>query len=160
MDKVKQWVLLISAVSIVSGVLISLLPKGKLKGAYKSLVGVVLVYAFLYPFLDIKSLDISIDEYLSNNYEVSENIDKYALSAMISSAEKAIEDIVKDELEKMNIKYGVKAECTLNESEIKLEALNFEGSLEEDEKELIINAMKKLGFDKGVISFTGEKDEE
>lgn len=159
MEKIKQWAILVSAVSIVSGVLISLLPKGKLKAAYKSLVGVIMVYALLSPIFGTKGLDFSVDEYLSNNYEVSENIDNYALSAMISSAEKAIVNILKDELSEKNIIADVEAKCILENDEIKLESIVFYGEFSENHKEVIISLAEKLGFEKQTISFTGESNE-
>lgn len=159
MEKIKQWAILVSAVSIVSGVLISLLPKGKLKAAYKSLVGVIMVYALLSPIFGTKGLDFSVDEYLSNNYEISENIDNYALSAMISSAEKAIVDILKDELSEKNIIADVEAKCVLENDEIKLESIVFYGEFSENHKEVIISLAEKLGFEKQTISFTGESNE-
>lgn len=159
MEKIKQWAILVSAVSIVSGVLISLLPKGKLKAAYKSLVGVIMVYALLSPIFGTKGLDFSVDEYLSNNYEVSENIDNYALSAMISSAEKAIVNILKDELSEKNIIADVEAKCILENGEIKLESIVFYGEFSENHKEVIISLAEKLGFEKQTISFTGESNE-
>lgn len=159
MEKIKQWAILVSAVSIVSGVLISLLPKGKLKAAYKSFVGVIMVYALLSPIFGTKGLDFSVDEYLSNNYEVSENIDNYALSSMISSAEKAIVDILKDELSEKNIIADVEAKCVLENDEIKLESIVFYGEFSENHKEVIMSLSEKLGFEKQTISFTGESNE-
>lgn len=159
MERIKQWAILVSAVSIVSGVLISLLPKGKLKAAYKSLVGVIMVYALLSPIFGTKGLDFSVEEYLSNNYEVSENVDKYALSAMISSAEKAIEGLLDDELRKNNLIADVEVKCVLEDDAIKPESIVFNGTLSENDKKAIMQFSEELGFEKQTISFTGESDE-
>ena len=99
MNEIRQWVLTISAVSIISGILISLVPKSSHKNLYKTITGLVLVYTFFQPFIDSKDIDFNINDYLFYNYSVSENADKYAQASIIRSAEKAIEEILIEEEE-------------------------------------------------------------
>ena len=91
MDEVKKWAITISGVSILSGIISSLLPEDSYKKLFRFIAGVFLLYAVLQPLFGRNSIDFNIGDYLSDNYEVSDNIDKYAKSAMLSSAEKAIE---------------------------------------------------------------------
>lgn len=160
MDSIKKWTLLISAVAVISGILLSVLPEGKLKGAYKALTGVILLYAFLYPMLSGNTIDFNVDDFLSDNYEISENIDKYALSAVISSAEKAIKELIDEEIKKNNINCEIKVQCSEEKGEIIIDSLCFTGTLTKEEKTQVINIAKSLGFREDAIIFIGESDEQ
>lgn len=160
MDSIKKWTLLISAVAVISGILLSVLPEGKLKGAYKALTGVILLYAFLYPMLSGNTIDFDVADFLSDNYEISENIDKYALSAVISSAEKAIKELLEGEIKKNNINCEIKVQCSEENGEILIDSLCFTGTLAKEEKTQVINIAKSLGFREDAIIFIGESDEQ
>lgn len=155
MESVKKWTLLISAVAVVSGILLSVLPEGKLKKAYKTLTGVILVYAFFYPVVSGYYVDFSVKDFLSDNYEISENIDKYALSAVISSAQKAIRELLEDELQKKNIHSSITVECGESEGEIKIISVSFSDLLTKEEKNEVIDICINFGIDEDIIKFIG-----
>ncbi len=159
MDKIKQWTLIISAVSIVSGILLSLIPKGNLKPAFKTLSTVILVYAFFLPLIDTNGVDFSIDEYLNDNYEVSESLDKYAKQSIISSGEKAVEDLLADSAEKEGVECEFKVTCEVTDSEMIISKITVRGEVSENEKNIIRRIGSQLGFDEAVIEFEGEADE-
>lgn len=160
MEEIKKWTLLISAVAVISGVLLSVLPEGKLKKAYKTLTGVILVYAFLYPLVSGHYIGFTMNEFLSDNYEISENIDKYALSAIISSAQKAIKELIESELEKKSIESKVTVQCTESGGEIKVTSVSFLDDLSDTIKSKVIDICLSFGIDKDIIKFTGESDEQ
>ncbi len=159
MDKIKQWALIISAVSIVSGILLSLIPKGNLKPAFKTLSTVILVYAFFFPLIDINGVDFNIGEYLSDNYELSESLDKYAEQSIINSAEKAVEDLLTDSAEKEGINCKIKVTCDVMDSEMIISNITVRGEVSEEEKKTIRQIGSELGLDEAVIEFVGEADE-
>ena len=99
MDNIKQWVVTLSAISIISGVLISLLPKSSHKTLYKSLSAIIMVYAVLQPLTYTKKLQLNIDDYLYENYSISNSLDDYAISSVVDSAETAIENLFIEEAE-------------------------------------------------------------
>lgn len=160
MEEIKKWSLLISAVAVISGVLLSVLPEGKLKKAYKTLTGVILVYAFLYPVVSGHYVNFTVSEFLSDNYEISENIDKYALSAVIGSAQKAIKELIENELEKKSISSKVTVECTEKDGEVKIASVSFLDNLSEEEKDEVIDICLSLGIDEKIVKFTGERNEQ
>lgn len=160
MDSIKKWTLLISSVAVISGILLSVLPEGKLKGAYKTLTGMIILYAFLYPMLSGNTIDFNVDNFLLDNYEISENIDKYALTAVISSAEKAVKELLDEEIKKKNINCEIKVQCSEEKGEIIIDSLSLTGILTKEEKTQVINIAKSLGFSEDKIIFTGESDEQ
>ncbi len=71
MNDIKLWCKLICIISIVSGVLLSLLPKSKLDTAFRGLVSVLLVFCFVYPLGENKNLFKNIS-FISSNAVISE----------------------------------------------------------------------------------------
>lgn len=160
MDKIKQWTITVSMVSVISGILLSFVPKGKMKAAYKTLVSIALVYSFLLPLIDTKSIDFNIEDYLSDNYEVSENYDKYAIQSVVSSAEKAIEDMLSEfaDSKKIDCRFSVK--CEIVKDRIAVASIGVVGTADSAAKEKIIAHIDELGFNKDIIEFKGEIDEQ
>lgn len=156
MDKIRQWTLTISAVSILSGILLSIIPKGKLKPAYKTLVSIILVYSFMLPFINSFSIDINVSDYLKDNYKVSENLDKYALENTVSSAEKAVEEALGDYFAAKKLECKFSVECSVSENEIKVQKVTVRSN---EKKEKILALIHELGFDESAVEFIGDINE-
>lgn len=159
MDNIKQWTITVSAVSILSGILLSVLPESSHRKLYKVMVVVILIYGVFQPFSTAERVCFDIGDYLSENYRVSENTDKYAINAMRSSAEKAIESLLAQETENSGIKCTFSCECEVSDTEIKVVKITVATDAEEDEKNTITDIASSLGFERNVIAFVGEEDE-
>ena len=93
-NKISQWALTISGVSVVSGILFILLPQNSHKKMFRTIISIVMIYAALQPFAGTNAFDFDISDFIKDNYQIREDIDKYALSGMLRSAEKAIEEAI------------------------------------------------------------------
>ncbi len=159
MDKIRQWTLTVSAVSIVSGVLISLLPENMNKSYFKVIASIILIYAALQPFIGSNSIGFEIDDFLKDNYQVSENLDRYAVNSMLSSAEKAIEDLFLEKAEKSGLKLNFNCECVLNGNEISVEKIRAYPITNTNEMHLVEEWSDEFGFDKSIVIFEGVNNE-
>ena len=160
MDKNKNWIITISMVAIISGIIESLLPDKKYKKLFRFISCTVLLYVFLQPIIGNNSINFHIEDYLSDNYEVSENIDKLAQNAMTDSAEKAIEDMFTDFAEENNIEFKVRCKCTVIDNEIKIDNIFVTDCAPTESVDMIINFAINSGFDKNQLIFQGEADED
>ena len=158
-DQIKQCTLVISAVSVVSGVLISLLPKSSHKNLYKTITGLVLIYAFMMPVIGQNVIDFNFEDFLHDNYSVSSDIDKYALASIVDSAEKAIENIMNDEARKQNIQCEFRCRCEISDNQLAIEKISVKSDLNESERERVKNIAESFGFDKSSVEFEGEDNE-
>lgn len=156
MNEIKQWATMISSVSVISGVLICVLPKSSHKNLFKTITGIVLLYAVITPIIGADGIDFNIEDYLKDNYSVSESIDKYALSSVVDSAEKAIEEILLKEAQRVNIPCSFICECDVEDDKIVLTALTVTPELSDENMKIIEEFAVSLGFDKSIISFEGE----
>lgn len=159
MDKIKQWTLTVSAISIISGILLSLLPKSMNKSYFKVIASIIIIYAVLQPFIGSNSIDFKIDDFLKDNYQVSENLDKYAISSMISSAERAIEDLYSEKAESYGIDLTFECECIIKNDEIAVKKITVYPIPDSNEIELIEEWSETFGFDKSIVIFEGENNE-
>ncbi len=159
MNEIRQWTLTVSAVSIMSGILNCLLPKSMQKNIFKVVAGIVIIYAFLEPLTGVNRLDFKVNDFLKDNYQVSENIDKYAVNSMINSAEKAIEDLLFEKAEENNIDCKFECKCILTENQIIVSQITVSPRLSQNEKTLIESWSESYGFDKSIIIFEGEDSE-
>ena len=118
-----------------------------------------MIYAALQPFVGTNAFDFDISDFIKDNYQIREDIDKYALSGMLRSAEKAIEDILSEEAEAHNIKAKFSCECAEESDEIVIGSIKVYGDYDENYKETVENIIISLGFDKSMIIFEGDTDE-
>ena len=156
MDKIRQWTFTISTVSIISGLLLSVVPKSSQKNLFKVIIAIVLIYAVLQPAINSKGVDFRIDDFLSDNYQVSESLDKYALSSIIKSAEKAIEDVLQDKAEALNINCRFECDCEMINEEIVVKQINIYSSESSESLSRISEIISGLGLDSSYIVFKGE----
>lgn len=158
MDKIKQWTLVLSAVSVLSGLILAIIPHSASKKLFKTIVTVVLIYMALQPIIGIKGVDFNIDDYLKDNYSTGEKTDKYAISAMISSAEKAIENLLTENSETAGLNYIFECRCYEAGGEIKVEKIYISPKPPEADMPEIKRIIKSLGFDESMIAYKGESD--
>lgn len=154
MDKIGDWALTVSVVSIISGLLPALLPKDYKKRIYRVFTCIMLLYAIIQPFVGSDGVDFDIESYLKDNYSVSNNIDTYANSPVISSAEKAIEELLSDECSKRNFDCVSDCRCKIINNEIVLETITVKNVSEN--KEAVCEIIESLGFSRDKIVFEGE----
>ena len=159
MEKIRQWSAAVSAVSVLSGVLISLLPENMNKKYFKLITSIVIIYTAMQPLIGSKSIDFNIDEFLKDNYQVSESLDRYAVSSVISSAEKAIEDLFYEKAENNGFSWKFDCECFLSDGEISVKSIHVNSFVNESEKLLIEKWSEEFGFNKSVVIFEGEDNE-
>ena len=159
MEDIRQWIKIISAVTIIGGILSALLPRNNLKSAYKMLFGVVFVYAVMLPAINYNMFDLNIGNYLDDNYEISESFDKYSKQAIVDSAEKSIEDLFYSYSSEHNISCDFMVKCVLGDEKILISELDVLGDITEKQKAAIIDFAVNSGLDKNIIFFSGEKNE-
>lgn len=156
MGDFKKWIMMISAVSVFSGIVSSLLSENSYKKVFSFVVGSVLVYTLLQPFVGKNSVDFHISDYLKFNYEISENIDIYAEKSMIQSAEKAIEDIFYDFADSNGINCEISCECIVSDNKMCIDEIYISDCKTEENINLIREYAIKSGFDESIIYFTGD----
>lgn len=74
MNAIKSWAALIAATSIVAAVFLALVPGGKMRTAFSTLVGIVFVCALISPFSQSSDLSFDFDDEL---FSLTENGDDY-----------------------------------------------------------------------------------
>ena len=151
MDEVKKWAVTVSAVSIISGVVSSLLPNNTYKNLFRFVAGVVLVYAVLQPLIGRNSIDFNIGDFLKENYEVSENIDKYAQNAMVDSSEKAIEDMFLDYAKSNGADLKIDCRCKVYDNNIIVEEIVVTECVPKEKLNIIKQYAIESGFDESVL---------
>jgi hypothetical protein len=156
MDEVKKWAITISGVSILSGIISSLLPEDSYKKLFRFIAGVVLLYAVLQPLFGRNSIDFNIGDYLSDNYEVSDNIDKYAKGAMLSSVEKSIEDMFIDFAQSKTIQLKINCSCEIINNKIVVEEIRISECTPTESADDIKDFAVRSGFDESLLIFTGD----
>ena len=82
MDKIRQWTLAVSTISMISGILLFIVPKSTQKNCFKVIVSIILIYSVIHPLIGSKGIDFNISDFLSDNYHASENLDNYTLNSM------------------------------------------------------------------------------
>lgn len=93
MENLKEWILLISSVSVASAVLELTVPKGRMKKAYGFLCAAVFIYCVFMPFseLDMNELDFdSFSDVSAYSKEFEENAQSLTYSAVKSGYETAL----------------------------------------------------------------------
>ncbi len=159
MGTIKQWVITVSTVSIISGILISVLPKSTQKTLFKSIVSVLMIYAFLLPIVKAQKIKFNIDDYLSDNYRISNDANEYALLSIVSSAEKAIENLLDEEAEKQKINCKFICKCEVTDDAITVKKLTVKPEQNKFDVKKIYEIADSFGINTEVIVFEGENNE-
>lgn len=156
MEAIKGWAALIAATSIVAAVFLALLPEGRMKGAFSSLVGIVFVCALLSPFSEKKGFDFDFEGGLFALTEANAEYLKQNSKAATAVAQNGYENALKTAFK--NLGYSdFKAEVVCTE-DLKVEAVTVVFETEFDE-EKVKGEIEKICGNTAVKLSKGEPDE-
>ncbi len=155
MDKNRQWILTVSAISIISGILLYIVPESSQKNIFKVVTSVILIYAVIQPIISFKGVDFNLEDYLTDNYQVSENLDRYAVDTMKKSAEKTIETLLSEKSAEQGLDCSFECKCTITDDRLEVENITIKLLNNDNSQEKIINICTALGFKESVLIFEG-----
>lgn len=151
MDKLQLWCKGFSAVTIISGVLLALLPSGKLTSSFKTLTAIILTVMFVSPLVDIKNTDL----YALNIFDdkkLSEVSDEVNCNQYLFA-----ERTVENEIDKLLNNSGLNISCDViisdTDKNFLIEKIIINGKYDETEKSLIENKINELFKEKMNIEF-------
>ena len=139
MDEITSYIKLVCVVSIASGVLMTLIPKGRLKGSFISLCAVVTVSAMVMPFNGM-----SVEGLRGIEWSVTDNAD--SLSEKTQQAEKelyesAIALATEENLKNEGVTASVSVESDKQEEGYTIKAVTVSGDFTEAELGVINNLL-------------------
>jgi len=156
MDKLSLQIKIVCLVSILSGVLSSVIPGGKMKSAYLSLCGVVLISSMIIPLKDYNMKNFSFPSY--NERKTSETLELEQRTAEVMIYEKVVSDALKSNLEKRGLTADITAKGEMREDEIRITDITLKGVFDSRQKQEI-TLMLEGGFPDAVISFEEGENE-
>ncbi|MFI3142141.1 MAG: hypothetical protein R3Y27_07555 [Clostridia bacterium] len=129
---------MICLVSILSGVLLSIIPKSKMKSAFNMLCISILIYTIVFPLssYDLTSLDF--DSLLSINTELEQDYEEQNERLTIQTSETIIEETIKEQLSENKIEFDeVQVICVYEDENLVIDDINVIGDFTEQESEII-----------------------
>ncbi len=157
MEKLSIWCKYIASVSVSSAVLMLLVPDGKMKKAFNSLLAFILLFSVLSPIINMKSVLYDVDEFkFSENGNLSQEIEKYKFSAAVSVAESEIERYINEMLSDSGFECKFKVTCDIENDEIFIKEIEVTGKFSEQNKTVIEEKIcNTFGSEVGIV-FTGD----
>ncbi len=131
MNEVTSYIKLIYIVSIAAGVLMTFIPKGRLKGSFVSLCAVITVSAMVMPFSSIRA--DSIGDFETDMTESSDSLFDKTHQAEVQLYESAIAAATEDNLRNEGITASVSVECDEKSDSFIIKAVTVKGSFGEEE---------------------------
>lgn len=158
MEKIKSQIIIIVIVTIVSTVLLCVVPQGKLRSAFKILCALVIVYSIIAPFasFDFDSLDFdSLFEKEEQRELYSNQSNDAALMAANEGFERAAEGLLKENGYEIE---SIEAECAIEEDEVILKRLTIYGPFKSDEQSKLSEILRQItGENTEIVYVNGEE---
>lgn len=161
MIKLKEWIVLITFVTIMSAVFLCLVPSVKLKSAFGILCGIVIIYTAVSPLVGLDIEDVDFEAIFNLNEEQSEGYSALSDNALLLAAQDSVEKAIEAKLLNAGIKSEkITAECKMENGEIVLYEIVLYCSLSEAEKNRASNLLEEFRSKNTKIIFvSGEKNE-
>lgn len=150
MEKIEQWCTVISLLSIISALLLSLLPENDLKKSFRVIASIVIIYAAFNSLYEIKSEIGFLDSF---NFENEFSLSSESQDILLEEYEIIIEKAIENKLYENGI--NIKCESIIyyeGESYI-IEKIIIEGELSADEKEAVKIILEDVINNETIIQF-------
>ncbi len=138
METIKTWTALVAATAMAAAVFLSLLPRGKLRGAFSFLSGVLVLCAALSLFSSFEKPDFDFLSAFSDMSQSAELYEKKSAQAALAVAKSGYENAVREALEKKSFSCrSVSVECN-DEFELESVSVVLDGAFDKKEIEAVI----------------------
>lgn len=157
MQEFNQWTKLIALVSILSGVLLSIVPQSKLKSSFKMLCVSILIYTIVFPLssYDLTQLDFS--DLLSMQEELEQEYEEQNERLTQQTSEAALEEVLRQELEENNIEYDeIAVTCTYEGENLVIDGIIIKGDFTNEQGELIADIIEQNIGDLAQLELVGD----
>ncbi len=160
MEKITSWCKIISLISIMSSVVLLLLPESKSKNAFRTLFSFIMIYSFVMSFSDTEADFTKVSHYLniSENKNGYEYYEKYSSYPAISAAESETEKYFNNFISSSAFEGSCKAVCISESDKISVSEIIFSGSFDEYEKNIIKEEVRRVCGEKASIIFQEKND--
>lgn len=136
MDRISLYIRLICVVSILSGVLISLIPGGRFKNSFRSFCGLLMISAMVVPLSAITSdgiADFRLDKVYNSDVDY-QGEEKQMFTDMLELS-------VEEKLKKENLIADISIEVAENYDATVIKSVTVEGDFNDDEKNYITDML-------------------
>lgn len=131
MEKISLWIKICSVCAVVSAVLTSLVPEGRLKNTYKIICALVMLFAFFSFFSSERSVDLS----FSDNAEAEISMSEKNEEILVDEGERMMNNIIENKLYEGGIEGECKTEMSMIDDTLKYDRIYLYGRFSEGEKE-------------------------
>ncbi|MGN0485620.1 MAG: hypothetical protein ACI4GB_00120 [Acutalibacteraceae bacterium] len=160
MDKVEKWCLMICAVSVFSGILISVIPDGRIKNAFRVLTSLILLYSILSPLFGISAGDIDFEGVFRTQQEKEEELRSYSAEAAAEAAGKAISETIVKKCAERGLIITCETVCEITESAAEIKIVTVYSADTDAKKEILRKICGELEISDQVLRFVGDEDEQ
>ena len=155
MDKVTVWIELCAVCAVVSSVFTVIVPESKLKGAYKTLCSLIMLFAFFSVLTSGRNIVLNNEKlYTDNSSEISEKNDEL----IIDEGERMMNNIIENKLYEGGIKAECRAEMMFSDDTLKIRCIYLYGSYSENEKEAAKRIIKEFLKEECEVIFARENE--
>ncbi len=156
MEGIKDWSVIISAVAIVSGIFIMLIPESKLKEAYKIMVTTLVIYSVLLPIVNNRYDAFDLNSLLQENTELKNKYYNESYDVLKESAEDVLEREITSALKSENLNAVCSVTCVVENENFSVEEIVITGRFSDTEKNAISDLLKDYKTEGTKVVFAGE----
>lgn len=158
MKGIENWCVAVSAVSVVTGIITTLLPKSAIKNTYIILSCVVLLYACIQPVTDWRELKIDFAKIISDSSD-SDVYDEDYNSSILYIAEQTYKKHIDSQITDISENAECSCECEYSNGQLFIRKIIITGSTQVGQQEKILSKIKDIIQDTTIVEFRGDNYE-
>ena len=155
MKSIENWCISVSVVSVITGIITTLLPKSALKNTYFILTGIVTLYVCIQPFTDWREFQVDFEKILSYR-EQNNSSDVDYNSSILYAAEQTYKKYIDSKLKEMSQKAECTCECEYANEKLYITKITIYGNISDESQEKFINEIKDIIQETTVVEFRGD----
>lgn len=155
MDSIKNWCIVVSGVSVVSGIITALIPRGSTKNTYRVLTCIVLLYAMIQPVTQWREMKIDFNKLIGSESEGGV-VSWEKNDSVVFVAEETYEKHIDSLIRKTGADAKSECVCEYSDGELKLIEITVTGQINEHEKENIANEIQNVIQETTIVKFRGD----
>ncbi len=159
MEKISLWCKSIALVSVISSLIMFVVPEGSCKKAFRTLFSFIMIYTVVSPLIGQKPDFSFIKDYseYKTEYNISDTSEKYDYNPLVSAAESETEKYFASLLDEIGSEGYCEVTYDLESEKLKICEIRFFDVTDYEHKSFLKKETEKIFHDDVIILFSGEQ---
>ncbi len=161
MSGINMWCKLVVYVSMISAIVMLIIPENSLKKVFQTLMTVILIFSLMHPLSNNDGIYVNFNDFftLQDKNEIKNELANYKNMPIVNSVQSETEKYLNEKMKSSGVDAVCNVVCSVKDNTVYVDKVTVETHIDEGDKKHILTVIREICTNESEIIINGEKYE-